>query len=103
MRRFCFLPMVLLLLVAGNSLADRLPLQRTKTGPLAYELKPWETRVDPKPRVVNLGKGKYGFRFLGFSIESAPRGIGGSHPEVGRSSWDCQVRHGRGVSDDERR
>ena len=69
-RRFCFLPMVLLLLAVGNTQADRLPLQRTskkkiKTGPLPYELKPWETRVDPKPRVVDLGKGKYGFRWIG--------------------------------------
>ncbi len=69
-RRFCFLPMVLLLLAVGSTQADRLPLQRTskkkiKTGPLPYELKPWETRVDPKPRVVDLGKGKYGFRWIG--------------------------------------
>lgn len=69
-RRFCFLPMVLLLLAVGNTQADRLPLQRTskkkiKTGPLPYELKPWETTVDPKPRVVDLGKGKYGFRWIG--------------------------------------
>ena len=69
-RRFCFLSMVLLLLAVGNTQADRLPLQRTskkkiKTGPLPYELKPWETRVDPKPRVVDLGKGKYGFRWIG--------------------------------------
>ena len=69
-RRFGFLPMVLLLLAVGNTQADRLSLQRTskkkiKTGPLPYELKPWETRVDPKPRVVDLGKGKYGFRWIG--------------------------------------
>ena len=67
--RFCFLPIVLLLAVEGSP-ADRLPLQRTskkkiRTGPLPYELKPWETRVDPKPRVVDLGKGKYGFRWIG--------------------------------------
>ena len=68
-RRFCLLPMVLLLAVGGSP-ADRLPLQRTskkqiRTGPLPYELKPWETRVDPKPRVVDLGKGKYDFRWIG--------------------------------------
>ena len=62
--------MALLLLAGGNAQPDRLPLQRTskkkiKTGPLPYELKPWETRVDPKPRVVDLGKGKYGFRWIG--------------------------------------
>jgi len=67
--RFCFLPIVLLLAVEGSP-ADRLPLQRTskkkiRTGPLPYEMKPWETRVDPKPRVVDLGKGKYGFRWIG--------------------------------------
>ena len=69
-RGFCFLSMVLLLLAVGNTQAHRLPLQRTskktiETGPLPYELKPWETRVDPKPRVVDLGKGKYGFRWIG--------------------------------------
>ena len=69
-RGFCFLSMVLLVLAVGNTQADRLPLQRTskkkiKTGPLPYELKPWDTRVDPKPRVVDLGKGKYGFRWIG--------------------------------------
>ena len=68
-RRYSFLSMVLLLAV-GNAQADRLPLQRTSkkkitTGPLPYKLKPWETRVDPKPRVVDLGKGKYGFRWIG--------------------------------------
>ena len=76
-RRFCFLSMVLLLLAVGNTQADRLPLQRTskkkiKIGPLPSE--PWEIGVDkegrpiyqdPQPRVVDLGKGKYGFRWIG--------------------------------------
>ena len=69
--------MVLLVLAVGNTQADRLPLQRTskkkiKIGPLPSE--PWEIGIDkedrpifqdPQPRVVDLGKGKYGFRWIG--------------------------------------
>ena len=76
-RGFCFLSMVLLVLAVGNTQADRLPLQRTskkkiKIGPLPSE--PWEIGIDkegrpifqdPQPRVVDLGKGKYGFRWIG--------------------------------------
>ena len=76
-RRFCLLSMVLLLLAVGNTQADRLPLQRTskkkiQTGPLPSE--PWQVGVDkkgepiyrdPEPTVVDLGKGKYGFRWIG--------------------------------------